>query len=191
MSPRLSERHCRGHRCPSRHTLCWLHPGCEPGTTQSFLSFTLRDSFHFSSLALTPPRNKNRAGGGDEGKEVPPCRVPVCALHGYLFKKQLYSKKWFPAIWKTDRPARRWKVESCPLVYIVSAGIYPSVIKLLIFFRSQYTWSQLLYKFYHIWNMQRFQLRNKYNIQNIYSFFYYFMYYILIFLRARVKGLGY
>lgn len=28
MSPRLSERHCGGHRCPSRHTLCWLHPAC-------------------------------------------------------------------------------------------------------------------------------------------------------------------
>jgi len=37
MSPRLSERHCRGHRCPSRHTLCWLHPGCaSPGLLNPF-----------------------------------------------------------------------------------------------------------------------------------------------------------
>lgn len=52
----------------------------EPGTTQSFLSFTLRDSFHFSSLALTPPRNKNRAGGGDEGRGVQKCRRAVSPL---------------------------------------------------------------------------------------------------------------
>lgn len=119
MSPRLSERHCRGHRCPSRHTLCWLHPGCaSPGLLNPFFHSLSETLFIFllSLLHRRVTRTGPEGATGAEGTEVPPYRVPVCSLHGYLFKKQLYSKKWFPAIWKTDRPARRWKVEPCPLV---------------------------------------------------------------------------
>lgn len=83
----------------------------ESGTTQSFLSFTATDSFlRLPSLARAPRRviRTGRAGEGESGRggrSVAPRRVPVRGLHGYLFKKRLYSKKWLPAIWKTDRPS--------------------------------------------------------------------------------------
>lgn len=64
MSPRLSERHCRGHRCPSRHTLCWLHPACARDRDYSILSFihSPRLFSFFFSRSYIAARNKNRAG---------------------------------------------------------------------------------------------------------------------------------
>jgi len=47
----------------------YIQPAQEYGTTQSFLSFTLRDSFHFSSLALIQSRViRTGPGEGEEEK---------------------------------------------------------------------------------------------------------------------------
>lgn len=69
----------------------------EHGTTQSFLSFTLFETLFIFLLSLTSPRNKNQPRGTEEDRGGQrSCRR---RRRGYLFKKQLYSKKCFSAIW--------------------------------------------------------------------------------------------
>lgn len=71
-----------GHRCPSRHPLCWLHPDREPQLLNPFFHFALSPLFSFFSR-LAPTGISERDGEVNErhrgGRMTRQVGVPVLA----------------------------------------------------------------------------------------------------------------
>ena len=140
MSPRLSERHCRGHHCPSRHTLCWLHPGCASLGLLNPFFHSLSETLFIFLLSFLRRVTRTRSEGATRADGYRDAAVSPFALSTVIsLKSNCTRKNGSPLSGKRIAQLEGGRL-NCALVYISSVGENNfSVMKITFILYKKYT----------------------------------------------------